>query len=89
MTDTTRKRWIGLIRDDGKVEYNARFVLGSAAAETLEDGRLYGPEEIDDLAEGFELGNGKFVKAPLFLQTCSQNPASQDHKRKWRCEVLW
>jgi len=67
------ERWIGLIRDDGKVEYNARFVLGNDA-EQLEAGKLYTVEELEKYASGFKIldSNKKThrIKKPLFIQTC-------------------
>ena len=34
-------KYVGLLREDRKVEYNARFVLGDNIAETLEYGKTY------------------------------------------------
>lgn len=83
-------KYIGLVRDDGKVEYNARFVLGNGAEE-LEAGRIYTVSELENFAGKTEvLMNGKIhgTRKPFFIQTCAQNPVSEDYKRRWRCEVL-
>lgn len=67
-------KFIGLLREDKKVEYNARFVLGNKIAESLEYGKLYSNEDFEKM--------GAF---PMYAQTCSQNPILKDEKMRWRC----
>lgn len=71
--------WIGLVRNDGKEEWNARFILGDAAAEKLEAGKMYTSKELIERAHTSEVwADGKIYKAKPNL----------DPKRRWRCEVL-
>jgi hypothetical protein len=42
-----KPQWIGLVSPQGHVEYNARFVLGEKAAESLENGKWYTNEELN------------------------------------------
>ena len=60
-------RYIGLIRSDGKVEYNARFLIGNEAAEKLELDKWY---------------TAKDLPRPTFLKTCSQNGDDNKYKWK-------
>ncbi len=65
--------YIGLVRGDGKVEYNSRFVLGTAA-EQLESGRVYTVDEL------------RLLSDVNFIKTTSDS--AKDAKSRWRCEVL-
>lgn len=68
-----RQKYIGIIRADGKVAYNARFVLG-LAAEQLENGKMYTVAELAELATTLN-----------FIKTASDR---KDKSSRWRCEIL-
>lgn len=65
--------WIGIVSPQGYTEYNARFVLGAVAAESLENGKWYTNQELADLA-------GRV----MFLRDSSG--AVEKNIKKWRAE---
>lgn len=66
--------WIGLISPQGRIEYNARFVIGDKA-EQLEHGKWYTNQDLIDIA-GWH----------IFLKDASG--ASENNVKRWRCEKL-
>lgn len=69
-----RKPWIGLVSPQCHTEYDARFVLGDAAAERLEPGKRYTNQELAELAGG-----------ATFLR---ESPSAVEKGiKKWRCET--
>lgn len=47
---TQETEWIGLVSPQGKVEYNARFVVGDQVTERPEPGKWYTNQELANLA---------------------------------------
>ena len=65
-------KYIGLVRADGKVEYNAHFLLG-LAAEQLENGKLY---TLDELLERSD-SDIDFIKTTSLSKKAATS--------RWRC----
>ena len=66
--------YIGIVRDDGKVEYNANFVLGSKGAAKLERGKWYTAKDLADLS-----GCANFIDTQV---------KGEDARRKWRLDEV-
>ncbi|MDX2074693.1 MAG: hypothetical protein SFX19_10095 [Alphaproteobacteria bacterium] len=81
-----KQQYRALVSPQGHVEYNADFVLGSAACEKLEHGKIYTNEELDKISPGFCIGNTqRHIKKALFLKDSSN--AIEKNIKKWRFEI--
>ncbi len=79
------EKWIGLVSSDGKTEWNARFCIGSKAAETLECGKIYTYEYLCQIAGGYTVGRGKNENGD-FQMVAVKGAMGLKESKKWRCE---